>query len=300
METLNVSIVFPILNNLSDTLRCLNSIQNLNFPKNKLEVIIFDNGSTDNSEQIIKRKYPKTIIIKSTKNLGFAKAVNRTVKKTRGKYLFITNNDVVFDKNSLNNLVTFLINSPKVGIAGPKIYNLKNKKEILGRPLFYHFSFGTFSQGKVTQNPTPVDWVQGCGLCISKQLWNQLKGFDEGFFFTGEELDLCLRAKYLGYKVIYYPKATIWHGVGATISKPELKDFRYFQGYKSKFRLIIKHGKVYNLLSSLVLQLFIFAPYRLLILKEKSLIPLMKALLWNFKNIQLTLTLKRKMQLKST
>lgn len=296
MEIPSVSIVFPILNAASDTIRCLNSIQQLNFPKNKLEVIIFNNGSTDNSEKIIKIKYPKTIIIRSTKNLGFAKAINMAAKTAHGNYLFITNNDVVFDKNSLSNLITFLINSAQIGIAGPKIYSLKNKKGVLGHPLFYNFILGTFRQGKAVQKPTIVDWVQGCGLCISKKLWVQLKGFDEGFFFTGEDLDLCLRAKYLGYKIIYLPSAAIWHGDGITIGKPELKSFRYFEGYKSKFRLIIKHGSAPNLLSSLFLQLFIYSPYRLLVLKEKSFVSLLKALYWNFKNIHQTLNLKRKMQ----
>lgn len=296
-----VSIVFPILNGIGDTLRCLKSIQVLNYPLDKLEVIIFDNGSSDNSAKIIKKNYPqvgkaflRVRIISSKKNLGFAKAVNLALQKARGKYFFITNNDVLLGKDSILDLVSYLLQNSEVGIVGPKIYNLNRPKEILGRPLSYHFAIGVFTQGKATEESTAVDWVQGCGLCIAKSLWQTLHGFDEGFFFMGEELDLCLRAKHLGFKVVYYPKATIWHAGGATINNPKLQYFKFYQGYKSKFRLIIKHGSPFEIISALFFQLFLFTPYRSLILREKSFIPLVKALYWNIKNITNTLNARQK------
>lgn len=301
MVTPTVSIVFPILNGASYTLHYLKSIQSLNYPLDKLEVIIFDNGSSDNSEKIIKKNYPnigkaslKVSIIRSKKNLGFAKAVNLALQRARGEYFFITNNDVLLGKNSISDLVSYLWQNPEVGIVGPKIYNLNRPKEILGRPLFYHFAIGAFTQGKATEESKEVDWVQGCGLCIAKSLWQTLHGFDEGFFFIGEELDLCLRAKHLGFKVVYFPKATIWHAGGATINNPNLQYFRYYQGYKSKFRLIIKHGSLFEVISALFFQLFLFTPYRSLILREKSFIPLVKALYWNIKNITKTLSARQK------
>ena len=292
-----VSIVFPILNGINYTLRNLKSIQSLNYPPKNLEVIIFDNGSSDNSEKIIKKNCPKAgkasprvRIIKSKKNLGFAKAVNLALKTAKSEYFFITNNDVILGRDSILDLVSFLIKNPEVGIVGPKIYNLYRPGEILGRPLFYHFAIGAFTQGKATEVPKEVDWVQGCGLCIAKSLWQNLKGFDEGFFFIGEELDLCLRAKHLGFKVVYLPDATIWHAGGATIANPQLQYFNYYQGYKSKFRLIIKHGNIFEVISALFTQLFLFTPYRSLILREKSFTALTRALYWNIKNITKTLS----------
>lgn len=282
----NVSLVFPILNGIGDTLNCLKSISNLNYPKNKLEVIVFDNGSQDNSATIIKKKYPQVKVIQSKKNLGFAKAVNITLKAARGKYFFITNNDVVLEKKSIQGLVSYLEKNPHVGIVGPRIYNLYSKKEVLGKPLYYHFTLGIFTQGQKTNKPVEVDWVQGCGLCISKRLWRKLDGFDEEFFFTGEELDLCTRAKHLGFKVKYLPAATIWHSGGATINQPQLAQFKYLEGYKSKFRLIIKHGNLFQIITAFILQLFLYTPFRTLVLREKSFIPMIQAFSWNFKNLK--------------
>lgn len=289
-----VSITFPILNGINNTLGALKSIQSLNFPKDRLEVIVFDNGSFDGSAEIIKKTYPKVKIIKSKKNLGFAKAVNIACQKATGQYLFITNNDVILERNCLRYLIDYLIHHSKTGIVGPKIMDLEKPREVLVKPLYYHFFLGTFTMGKVTKNPVIVDWVQGCGLCISRSLWQKLGGFDEGFFFIGEELDFCLRAKKLGYQITYYPKAILWHFGGATVNKPEMRDFKYFEDYKSKFSLILKHANIAQIISAFFFQFLIFTPYRSLILRERSFLPMIKGLFWNLKNISKSLHERKK------
>ena len=284
-----ISIIFPIYNEKTLTLNCLKSINKLNWPKEKIETIVIDNHSTDGTSLQIKKIYPDIKLLEAKKNLGFAKAVNWGAEEARGEYFFITNNDVVFERNCLKNIAKFALKNPKIGVIGPKIFNLQKPSRVLGLPLHYNFYLGTFSMAKEASKPTEVDWVQGCGFFCAKRLWQKLGGFDENFFFTAEDLDFCLRAKKISTKTVYLPSARIWHKEGATVNKPEMIKFKYYEGYKSKLRLILKHGTVLQILSSFLLQFILYAPYRFLILKEKSTWPLFKALIWNINNLESTL-----------
>lgn len=290
----SLSIIFPNWNgNKQDLLLLLNSIKQSNYIKNKLEVVMVDNGSTDDSVEFVSQRFPWVKIIKLPKNFGFAKAVNIGIKQSTNEFLFITNNDVRLDKNCLDYLVQFLDNNPWVGVVGGKIYNQKYKKRILSAALSYNFFTGRFTMSKRLNKLQEVDWVAGCGMLCSKALWKKLRGFDEDFFFTGEELDFCLRAQYLGLKNIYYPKAYLWHKGGSTSGRVELFRFKYYEEYKSKLRLIFKHGNFLQMLSAFSLQFFLFTPYRVLILKEGNLMLFIKALIWNLKNLPINISYQR-------
>ena len=95
----SVSIMFPNYNgNKKNLTKLLQSIQKSIYPKQKITVTLVDNGSTDDSVLFIKKNFPWVDIITLSKNYGFAKAINIAVKKSKGEYLFITNNDVVLEK----------------------------------------------------------------------------------------------------------------------------------------------------------------------------------------------------------
>lgn len=288
-----VSIIFPNYNGGRLNLDCLQSIEKLNYPKEKIETIVVDNGSTDESDIKIKSKFRNVKLIKNKQNLGFAKAINIGAKIAKGSFLLITNNDIIIDKDCVGNLVNFLQKTPSVGIIGPAIYDLKNPQKILGYPLRYHFYLGTFTNLPFINSPQEVDWVQGCSLLCWAKLFKKLGGFDEGFFFTGEELDFCFRAKKIGYKTVYYPNAKIWHAGGTTINQPAMENFKYLEGYKSKFRLLFKHATLLQIATALTLQFLIFTPYRTLILREKSLVPAIRAFIWNLANLPKTFKLRQ-------
>ena len=290
-----LSIVLPNFNGQKLYLKNLfESIGKSSYPLNQLETILVDNGSTDNSVAYVKKYFPKVKIIKLDKNYGFARAVNIGVKKSTGAYLFITNNDVELEKNCLENLVKFLLSNTDVGIVGGKVLDYKSRSKISSCALAYNFALGSFIMSKNVNQTVLSDWIQGCSLTTSKKLWQKLSGFDEKFFFTSEEFDFCLRAKYLGFKTVYYPKATLWHVGGATINKPELQKFKYFQVYKSKLRLILKHGSLIEILLAFFFQFAIFLPFRNLILREKIAFPLLKAFIWNLKNMPKNLSSQRR------
>lgn len=281
---ISLSIIFPNLNGRkADLYDLLESIKDSSFLKKKLEVIMVDNGSSKTSLLDIKKSYPWLKVIELNSNYGFAKAVNIGVKTCRGSYIFVTNNDVILKYDCLKLLVNFLKHNPSVGIVGGRVYQAKTTKKILYSALKYNFYTGLFKTLPDVDNTQVTDWVPGSGLCCSKKLWLKLSGFDEDFFFTGEDLDFCLRTRKLGYKIIYFPQAIMWHQNGGTVNRKQFINFKYYYGYRGKFRLIFKHGNMFQIITSIILQFFFYTPYRLIILGEKSLIPLIRAFLWNIK-----------------
>ena len=124
-----VSIIFPTHNNWPLTKNCLKSIAKLKYPKDQIEVIVVDNASSDRTQTLIRKNFPKVKFLAQKSNLFFSKAVNIGAKSARGEYLFITNNDVTFESDFLSNLVNFADSDFKIGATGGKIktWKLDNK-----------------------------------------------------------------------------------------------------------------------------------------------------------------------------
>src|SRR4030042_4231175 len=135
-----VSIIFTNYNGGQNPLRCISSINTLNYLPELLEIIVIGNHSTDRSTKAIKRKHPKVKLLYQKRNLGFAGAVNIGIKKATGKYLFITNDDIVFEKNSLKILVDYAQNHPEIGIIGGKQIKPQTPKINIGGRNFNLFT----------------------------------------------------------------------------------------------------------------------------------------------------------------
>lgn len=277
-----VSIIFPTLNGWQDTQECLESITKLDYPKEKIAIIVVDNGSTDKTVPLIKQYFPQVKLFPKKKNLGFAKAVNLGIKKSKCEYLLISNNDVIFAKDYLLNLVNFLEENPGVGIVGGRIYYKQPKKKIAFSGAKFNFYTGTLKLGPTPNEISETDWVSGCNLFIRRRVLKKIGNFDEKFFFYFEDLDLCLRTKKAGYKVIYYPRAIQWHDEGAAISQGKWqKKSEYY--YYGKTRILFKYATKIQLISALLFQFLLGLPFHLLILKHNNYPAAIKALVNNLK-----------------
>src|SRR3990167_10977594 len=105
MSTKSVSIILANFNSWNLTQDCLKSIYELNYPWNKIEVIVVDNHSKDQDTANIKKMFPRVKILLQKSSLGFAKAVNLSAEKAKGEFLFITTGEVKFRKDLLNNMI---------------------------------------------------------------------------------------------------------------------------------------------------------------------------------------------------
>jgi GT2 family glycosyltransferase len=293
-----VSIIFPNYNGGKEPLECIESIKNLNYPKDKIEIIVIDNKSTDGSLQRIRNQESgirnigqKLIIIENEENVGFAKAINQGIKHSNGKYIFITNDDILFEKNSLKYMINYMEEQPKVGITGGKIFLKSNPKKIVSCGYMMNLWTGNVYPAPKPNTIKEPHWVQGCAMLIPKVALKKLGLLDAGFSHYFEDFDICLRAKRSGFSVHYLPNAIFWHGEATTGNKD--KKNKYYHWYKNKIRFVIKNLPLINVLSILLFQVLIVTPYRSLFLQDGRFIPFLKGFFWNIIHLPQTLEARR-------
>ena len=286
MSEPTISIIFPNANGGNEPLACLSSIARLNYPKTKLEVIVVDNHSADGSPLLIKRKYPHVKLILNSVNLGFAKAVNLGIAQAKGEYIFIGNDDLMFENNSLQILVRYLVNHPRVGLIGGKIFSKDQHAKLSTAGFMMNRWTGHIYSAPNPELVKSPDWLQGCALLTSRKALTQAGLLDPGFsLIYFEDYDLALRIKKSGLQIVYLPQAIFWHGVTKTMNKnlPE----KYYQWYKNKFRFVLKNLPWVNVLSIFLIQFLLIVPLRLF-LGDGRFIPLLKGAWWNLQHLDET------------
>jgi len=217
-----VGIVIPVWNSREHTLACLESIYQLDYPSAVVTVV--DNGSTDMTGAVLRERYPEIHRIRNDRNLGFARACNQGMEWvfSRGAdYALLLNNDTTVDTNMLARLVDAALLYPDAGILGPKICYADRP----GVPWFTGFRFRhglyivrTSSPRHLVQSacPAAVDFISGCGMLVSRRLYETIGGFHERYFMYYEDVDYCLTANKSGFDVLYIPHALMWHAISAS------------------------------------------------------------------------------------
>jgi GT2 family glycosyltransferase len=217
-----VTVVIPNWNGEDYISECLDSLESQAF--RNFEVIVVDNGSKDNSLEIIKSKFPETIIKKLSYNTGFAVAVNRGIKMSKAKYVVLMNNDTVADKNWLKALVDKMENS-EYGFAASKMlfYDKRTHINTAGDEITKYgwakqFGFGE-KDGVRFGKDKEIFSASGGAVIIRRELFDKVGYFDERFFAYLEDVDWCFRAQTMGYKGVFVHNSRIYHHVSATTKK---------------------------------------------------------------------------------
>ena len=262
-----MKITAIILNykNYLDTKECILSLQNQSLSVDyTLNLLIIDNASGDGSTQKLQAEFPQHSYIFNDDNLGFAKGVNQGIKLTQSDsdYFLLINNDAKLAQNCLASLIK---ESDGKAITGPAIYYKKEPNIIWqGGGYFSKLRMNIIvpdkNQPKHNSYPLIVDFLSGCVLLIPKSVIEVIKGFDEDFFFYGEDLDFCLRAKENNIAVKYCPNLSASHNIErAAISRTNpfvLENLAF------GFILIIRKHFKRQAFYGLILFFFIYAPFR--------------------------------------
>lgn len=283
-----VSIVSVFHTFGKDLPELLNSIKTLDFPKNQLELILVNNGAKENQ---IKKIFPEAQIITLNKNYGAPHALNIGFKKAKGKYILKCDNDIIFKKETLTCLLSYLQNNPKTAIVGPKNYFKQPAGKIAPAAQKFNPWLGTLSAyGDLDQTLNP-DYIQGSCFLFSKTLFSKIGYLDEGYgLWLFDDQDFCFRAKKAGFDVTYFPKAQIFHSTLKIASaRPKIK---LDQWYKNKLRFIIKNTNILQNFTSISLQL-LSIPYYALFYKDGTSQAIIRGFVWNFKNINKTLIARK-------
>jgi GT2 family glycosyltransferase len=221
------------------------------------EVIIADNGSTDDSVNFLEANYPRLRLIRFDKNLGFAKGYNETLKHIEADYYVILNSDVEVQPGWLQPMVNLLEDNPEIAGTQPKILSFKNRKifEYAGAAGGWLDKYGyPFAKGRVFDiceedhgqydQTEPIFWASGAALFIRARVFHEMEGFDEYFFAHQEEIDLCWRIQLSGYKLYSCPSSVVYHVGGGTLPRGNsLKTYLNFRNNRIMLSKNLPVGK---------------------------------------------------------
>lgn len=194
------------------------------------EVVVADNGSTDNSLKILKEKFPGVKIDAFDKNYGFAGGYNKALKNIDSEYYVLLNSDVEVTRNWLSVLCDYMEKHPDVSACQPKIlsYNRRNYFEYAGASGGYIDKYGyPFCRGRIFSEVeedlgqyddiVDVFWASGACLFIRSADYWEVGGLDEEFFAHMEEIDLCWRLKSRNRRIVCIPQSVVYHIGGGTL-----------------------------------------------------------------------------------
>ncbi len=245
-----VGIIITNWNGKKDTLACLSSLQKLKISGSK-EIIVVDNGSTDDSVSTIRAKFPHVIVLELGKNLGFTGGNNAGIGlalEHEMDFIWLLNNDTLVDKASSEELFRAFVDK-KVGVAGSKIYFAagreyhkdRYKETDRGKILWYagglidwhnmyasHRGVDEVDRGQYdVMEKTP--FVTGCSMMIRASVLADIGMFDDAYYLYMEDLDFCLRAQRAGYMTMYVPSSKVWHVNAGSSGGPGSLLHEYYQ-----------------------------------------------------------------------
>jgi len=236
--------------------KCLSSIQKLQYP-NK-EIIIVNNGSTDDSASFVKKYYPEITVIELRRNVGYAKGKNIGVSKAKGKYILALDNDTAVTSNFLLPLVEDLEKDSSIGIVQPQIRSMIKSNLLDSVCAFLTFTgflyyIGHMKSYKKAIYSQPIFGYSIKGACflMRKKDYLSLGGLDETFISYVEETDLCHRVWLNGKKVLYDPKSVIYHWGGGDTQIMEANEASIFRSFKNRIVSYLKNLSVIELVKIL-------------------------------------------------
>ena len=236
-EMPEVTVIIVSYNTRELTLAAVRTLLE-NSPGLAMRVVVFDNASADGSAAAVAAAFPQVEVIANPENIGFAAANNRVAATATTPYVCLLNPDTETYPRAIINLLAFAKSHPEAGIVGGRTvfrdgslnpascwrmmtpWTLFTSTFGLARllpnsELFNPEAMGGWKRDSVRE----VDIVVGCLMLVPTDLWQRLGGFDERFFMYGEDADICLRARALGYRPMITPDATIMHLVGASTKR---------------------------------------------------------------------------------
>jgi GT2 family glycosyltransferase len=300
-----VSIIVLNYNGKKYLDNCLDSLAKIDYPKEKFEVILVDNGSLDGSVDYVKNNYPWVRTVSLKVNYGFTGGNNRGVRLAKGEFVVFLNNDVSVESKWLIELVKVVINNPGAIVTSKSLFfdlpdlidHDGTKATFIGRSFQINFSR---KNDNLKSAPKFVVQPYGASMLVKKSIFDDLGRFDEVYFTCLEDTDLGLKAWLYGYKVIYVPTSIFYHVGGGTGGwGGKISNQMVFHLTKNSYMNILKYFNSFRILQGIT---FSFIYYFISIIdsirarRTDSIKAILQAHIWVFKNTRLIL--KKRLDLK--
>ena len=217
------------------------------------DLIVADNGSTDDSVEWVKAHHPEVKVLSFSENYGFAEGYNKAIKQAQYKYTILLNSDVEVTEDWTRPLLDFMRRNSDVGALQPKIRSWKERTKFeyagaaggyldkLGYPYCRGRLFDSIEEDRGQYDGKVVDicWASGAALMVRTDIYLKVGGLDARFFAHMEEIDLCCRIHGAGYRVVAVPDAMVFHVGGASLAQGNPK--KTYLNFRNNLLLLHKN-----------------------------------------------------------
>lgn len=218
------------------------------------DVIVADNGSTDESLEVLTRDFPQVKLMKFSVNHGFAEGYNLAIKELAGeyKYTVLLNSDVKVDNDWLTPMFDFMEAHPEVGAVQPKLLSVMSPGsfeyagacggflDCNGYPYCRGRLFDAVEDDRGQYDtPISVDWASGAALMVDNDLYLGVGGLDKEFFAHMEEIDLCWRMRLAGRQIWVVPQAHVYHLGGGSL--PASNPRKTYLNFRNNLLMLYKN-----------------------------------------------------------
>lgn len=216
-------------------------------------IYVADNGSSDESCDVIRNEFPAVKLMVLDHNYGFAEGYNRALAQVDEEYAVLLNSDVEVTRGWLSPMTQFLDSNPEVAACQPKLLSFKQKDffEYAGAAGGFIDKWGyTFCRGRIFNtverdsgqydDTTDVFWATGAALMIRNEVYKNNGGLDGRFFAHMEEIDLCWRLRSRGYRIACVPQSHVYHVGGATLKKENPQ--KTYLNFRNNLLMIYKNA----------------------------------------------------------
>lgn len=216
-------------------------------------IYVADNGSSDESCDVVRNEFPAVKLLVLDHNYGFAEGYNRALAQVDEEYAVLLNSDVEVTRGWLSPMTQFLDSNPEVAACQPKLLSFKQKDffEYAGAAGGFIDKLGyTFCRGRIFNtverdsgqydDTTDVFWATGAALMIRNEVYKNNGGLDGRFFAHMEEIDLCWRLRSRGYRIACVPQSHVYHVGGATLKKENPQ--KTYLNFRNNLLMIYKNA----------------------------------------------------------
>ncbi|MEI8343436.1 MAG: glycosyltransferase family 2 protein [Candidatus Moraniibacteriota bacterium] len=233
---MDLSIIITSYKNPQLLKVCLDSVKK-NIGKLSFEIIVVDSQTQEDTEMIMREDYPEIKFFPFSENVGFQALIKKGIEESSGKYLLLLNGDIIVTPSSVEKMLEFISSDSSVGMVGPKLLNFDGSLQyscfrfyhpitiVYRRTFLGHFAFAKkhldwfLMKDRNHDEIMDVDWLMGSSLMISRSVVQKVGLMDAGYFMYMEDVDWCRRFWENGYRVVYYPLATMHHYHGKVSDK---------------------------------------------------------------------------------